>query len=90
MEYISRQIIFSHYADQGEGRDQLQFETVLHFATTDEGIFTLGDARSFQGSSKIPPWVQCNTVYFDADVKRTTARQQRENHLGVDHHSTVQ
>ncbi len=38
-----------------------------------EGIFTLGDARSFSRlTSKIPPLA--SMLNFDADVKETTAR----------------
>ncbi len=47
---------------------------------TGEGVFTLGDARSFSGlTSKIPPLD--SMLNFDADVKKTTARHQCENRL---------
>ena len=43
-----------------------------------QGIFTLGDARWFSGlTSKNPPLG--SMLNFDADVKKTTARHQREN-----------
>ncbi len=45
-----------------------------------EGLFTLGDARSSSGlTSKIPPLG--SMLHFDADVKKTSARQQCENRL---------
>ena len=43
-----------------------------------DGVFTLGDARSFVAlTSKIPPLG--STLNFDADVKKMTARHRREN-----------
>ncbi len=47
--------------------------------TVCQGVFTLGDVRSFLGlTSKNPPLG--SMLNFDADVKDTTARHLRENH----------
>ena len=38
-----------------------------------QGVFTLGDARSFSGLASINPPLGSN-LNFDADVKKTTVR----------------
>ncbi len=57
----------------------LVYVNLLFHSFHPKGVFTLGDARLFFGlASKIPPLG--SMLNFDADVKKTTARHQCENH----------
>ena len=54
--------------------------THIHTLAAHKGVLMLGDAQSFfELASKIPPLG--SMLNFDADVKRTTTRHQRENRL---------
>ncbi len=66
----------------------LQHQELVLQTGARQGVFALGDARSFSAlTSKIPPLGSMQN--FDADVKKTTARHQCETLSGVLVHGLV-